>query len=307
MDATAPLDDDAATPTADARPPATESGFPSPDAAPLPVDTGVLLPPPAARPPEPPPDASDLVNALAGERPDLLEGSCVAQGGTNAFLFELTRRAHMRDPRWGLVLREGALLQDRLGYFWGDGMAEGHPETYVVDVIQRHCARAGIDAPAAPGWLDDTAAGGTWTLRPLDEGDPRPPAPPADAGPAAPPPLPDEFGVVQALAAERPDLLAASCRDQGGHNEFLFEAVRRLRVRDPRWGLNWKRGNVGDLSQDAVDYFYAEGEPEGRTEVYIVDIIGGHCGPNPQPAFIDQTEATRAGGTIGRWTLAPLP
>lgn len=318
---------DARAPGPDARAPGTDGATPAPDGATsapdarvLPTDGAVApppdaapapsLPPAAARPPAPPPDGSDVVNALAGERPDLLAGSCVEMGGNNEFLFEVVRRLRARDVRWGLVARGGALLQDRVGYYWGDGPAEGGAETYVIDVIGRHCARPGVDEPAVPGWLDDSAAGGQWTLRPLT-GDPLPP--PADAGPGPGPgpgpmlPLPDERGTVDGLAAERPDLLAASCVEHGGHNEFLFELVRRLRARDPRWGLNWKRGNVGDMSQDVVDYFWADGEPEGRTEVYIIDVIGGHCGDNPSPAFTDVTEATRQGGTIGRWTLQPLP
>ena len=32
---------------------------------------------------------------------------------------------------------------------------------------------------------------------------------------------------------------------------------------DPRWGLNWKRGRVGDMSQDVVDYYYG---PRGRAD-----------------------------------------
>ena len=36
--------------------------------------------------------------------------------------------------------------------------------------------------------------------------------------------------------------------------------------------------------------------------MYILDIIGGHCGPAPQPAWNDVTQATLDGGTIGVWT-----
>ena len=157
---------------------------------------------------------------------------------------------------------------------------------------------------AAPGSDAGTGAASD-AGAPIDTGTAgSPDSGPPDAGPPAPLPLPDESGTVSALAAERPDLLAASCVEHGGNNDFLFELVRRLRAIDDRWGLNWKRGVVGDMSQDVVDYHFGDGEREGSTDVYIIDVIGGHCGDSPSPAWIDQTEATRAGGTIGMWTLA---
>jgi hypothetical protein len=115
---------------------------------------------------------------------------------------------------------------------------------------------------------------------------------------------PDEFDVVEQVALEFPELLAGSCVKMGGNNEFLFEVVRRLRMIDPRWGLNWKRGVVGDLSQDVVDYHWGEGEPEESTDVFIIDMIVGHCGKDPQAGWIDVTQATLDAGTVGMWTLA---
>jgi hypothetical protein len=128
-------------------------------------------------------------------------------------------------------------------------------------------------------------------------------------GPRAPNPAPGQRlpfpawgqGVVQQLAAERPDLLNQSC----GNNRFMYEAVRRLRARDNRFGLNWKRGLVGDLSTDIVNYNYGPDSDEGTRNVYIIDVIGGHCGPSPSWAWIDQTQATRSAGTVGIWTLQP--
>ncbi len=115
------------------------------------------------------------------------------------------------------------------------------------------------------------------------------------------------FGVINQLAVARRDLLVNSCHEFGGNNNFMFEAVRRLReaTGSNRWGLNIKRGNQG-LSQDIVTYFYGpEGtEMENDIRVYIFDIIGGHCGNNPGPNWEDVTEKTRTGGTIGRWTTA---
>lgn len=134
---------------------------------------------------------------------------------------------------------------------------------------------------------------------------------PEPGGPAHPPsavfphdPTPDGYSIVQQVAAERPDWLLESCVADGGNNEFLFEVVRRLRAQDTRWGLNWKRGVVGDLSQDVVDYHYGADPSEGSTNVYIVDMITGHCGPDPQPGWIDVTQATLEGNTVGMWTLA---
>ena len=329
-DGSAGLGQDARSPApsvADGSVPATDIGHfgPAPDAghpvsaldavAPPgpPADVGAPppppppLPPPAATPPAPPPNASAAVSQLVNERRDLFDDACVEQGGHPEFQRELLRRLRTQDARWGFISRDGELLWDRLGYFYGAGPPEGSAEAYVIDYIVSYCARAGVDAPSSPGWQDDTAAGGNWTLSGFD-GAPPPPPPDADAGGPAPVlPLPDERGMVQALADERPDLLAASCVQEGGNNDFLYELVRRLRVRDVRWGLNWKRGNVGDMSQDVVDYFWAEGEPEGRTEVYIIDVIGSHCSPEASAAFTDVTESTRLGGTIGRWTLQPLP
>jgi hypothetical protein len=69
--------------------------------------------------------------------------------------------------------------------------------------------------------------------------------------------------------------------------------------------LNWKRGNVGDMSQDIVTYNFGSGPDEGTTNVYIMDVIGGHCGGSPDWNWQDQTGATRAANSIGRWTLQP--
>ena len=119
-----------------------------------------------------------------------------------------------------------------------------------------------------------------------------------------PDPAPNAYAVVQKTAADHPQLLAQSCVDTGGSNAFLFEVVRRLRKLDDRWGLNWKRGKVGDLSQDVVDYHWGSGVSEGSTEVYIIDVITGHCGHNPKPGWVDVTQATLDKNEIGRWTLA---
>ena len=137
-------------------------------------------------------------------------------------------------------------------------------------------------------------------------------APPPGPRAANPPPggrlgLPNRFSVVQQVAARFPREFRASCptEHRGDTNRFLYELVRELRKEDTRWGLNWKRGGFGDMSQDIVTYNYGSEPDEGTRQVYIIDIMFGHCGPNPSPGWIDQTEATRNAGTIGVWTLLP--
>jgi hypothetical protein len=281
------------------------------------IDSGTLadvscsLPPPVARPPAALPSRLAVVETLAAERPDWLLGSCPSQGGDRRFLFEVLRRLRDTDPRWGLDRRTGSLSDDIITYFYGDGCPEGSRESYMVDIIGRLCPRPGIDPPSVPTWIDRSGEGPVWTLMGYAPGSmpdasvPRDVvSPPADTG-VSTLPLPNGRPVVEAVARERPELLRNSCVETGGNNEFLFEVVRRLRRMDPRWGLNWKRGRVGDMSQDVVDYYRGPGAPvEGSTDVYIIDMIGGHCGDSPSAAWTDVTEATAMGGTIGRWTLA---
>lgn len=108
--------------------------------------------------------------------------------------------------------------------------------------------------------------------------------------------------VVESVGRAFPVLLKNSCQDHpGGNWEFLDWCVDTLRTHDLRWGYNGKRGNANDPSKDVVDYHRGAGSEQGATEVYIIDVIGGHCGVNPSVIWNDVTEITLAAGTIGRW------
>jgi hypothetical protein len=107
--------------------------------------------------------------------------------------------------------------------------------------------------------------------------------------------------VVQQVAALFPHLLASSCQEHGGSWGFMDAVVDTLRSYDTRWGYNGKRGNPNDPSMDAITYHYSGGPDHGSTDVYIIDVVGGHCGPTPSPSWNDVTAATRNGGSIGRW------
>lgn len=150
----------------------------------------------------------------------------------------------------------------------------------------------GAVATSADATIVVTGSGGTGNRTP------NPPAP-------TPPnylPLPNRAAVVDELARLYPGELRSSCRDFGGNNTWLFRLVERLRREDTRWGLNWKRARVGDMSQDAITYNYGPENDEGTLYVHVVDVIGGHCGGNPTPAWINQTVLWSTGA---KWTLQP--
>lgn len=130
------------------------------------------------------------------------------------------------------------------------------------------------------------------------------PRAPDPAGPTPPNylPLPNRFSVVNEVAAQYPGDLRNSCTEHGGNNRFLFRVVERLRQEDKRWGLNWRRNNVGDMSQDVITYNFGSQPDEGTRQIHVVDIIGGHCGPNPGAVWFDQTILFSTGAT---WTLVP--
>ena len=140
-----------------------------------------------------------------------------------------------------------------------------------------------------------------------------PPPGPRTPNPAAGQRLPEPNylqSVVEQAARDLPGFLVNSCVDTGGNNRFMFEVTKRLRARDNRWGNNIKRGSQG-LSQDIVTYNNSANPDEGATtgptaatlDIYMYDIIGGHCGPAPGPNWAPVHQATINGAARGVWTL----
>lgn len=121
-------------------------------------------------------------------------------------------------------------------------------------------------------------------------------------------PRPNHSSIVRGVANAFPGLLVNSCQEHGGTWEFMDRTVDALRAFDGRWGYNAKRGNMNDPSVDVASYYY--GPPidniNGDPRVYIFDLIGGHCGPNPVIIWNDVTDITFQSGTLGR-TMYPRP
>ena len=88
--------------------------------------------------------------------------------------------------------------------------------------------------------------------------------------------------------AAHPDELADSCQEHGGSWDFMEGLVAFLQSRSSgRVGFNGKRG-TSEASMDAIAYYHGDLPPtEGSPDVYIVDVIGGHCGPSPSASWND--------------------
>lgn len=114
-------------------------------------------------------------------------------------------------------------------------------------------------------------------------------------------PAPDGSDIVRQVFAERGDLLARSCQDEGGTWELLDEIVDRLRMRDLRWGYNGRRGDPNFPGRDEVAYHFGPGPSENSRDTYAFDVISGHCGPNPVPSWQDVTSLGTIWITRGRF------
>jgi len=114
------------------------------------------------------PDMFHVVEDLAAERPDLLAGSCIREGGSWDFLDLLVDRLRETDERWGYNWKrgvEGDPSHDCVDYHYGSDTREGSTNVYIIDVIVDHCGSP------SPGWTDQTEATaeagtiGRWTGR----------------------------------------------------------------------------------------------------------------------------------------------
>ena len=129
-----------------------------------------------------------------------------------------------------------------------------------------------------------------------------------DPAPGTRLPLPIESGLVNDEYNRNTSDWQNSCQDRQGERGWVWidKLIDRLRTKDLRWGYNGKRGNANDPSQDVIDYHYGAGLSQGSTQVYIIDVMFGHCGGAPGPTWIDQTAVTAASNTVGRY-IYPRP
>jgi hypothetical protein len=122
-------------------------------------------------------------------------------------------------------------------------------------------------------------------------------------------PLPDIRAFVQQASNARPELIAQSCPNglKYQNNPWLDYIVDQLRTLDTRWGYNGKptktaaenNGQPVIAAGDEVAFHYGAGPDQNSPDVYLIDLLEGHCGPTPRLTYRDFTGEER-----GFWTGA---
>jgi hypothetical protein len=158
--------------------------------------------------------------------------------------------------------------------------------TTLTAVVPAAAAAGAVDVVVSNNhigpWGSATSTGG-FTYTAVSAPPPPPPPPP--------PSLPDVRAQIQQWTNERPDLFARQCEAGVKYVNSPWQdfIVDRLRQIDPRWGYNGKptrtAADNGGLpvvaAGDELAYYYGNGTAQGSVEVYLVDILLGHCGPSP--------------------------
>lgn len=116
--------------------------------------------------------------------------------------------------------------------------------------------------------------------------------------------IPNCQHIVERLSREFPDEWRKAHNPSGGGPET--EAfIRRLAyvlhtTVSPNFGLNAKRGNYNDLSDDVVNWI-GEGpghDPKTGSPVTVIDVIGGAGGPDPRPMWMPFSDLPGPGGWV---------
>ena len=133
---------------------------------------------------------------------------------------------------------------------------------------------------------------------------------PADPPPGARLPLPDARPFINAMSGQLATLASCPFGRKYSSNPWLDKLIDNLRASDARWGYNGKPTRQAEHNDgvpvtcagDEIAYHYGAGASQGSPNVYLIDTLGGHCGPTPATTYRDFT-----GEEPGFWTLTRTP
>ena len=112
---------------------------------------------------------------------------------------------------------------------------------------------------------------------------------------------------VARIAAENPEAFK-NCHTGNAHTEDFIRIVAfELNAKDPNVGLNGKRGNPDDISDDAINILDPDDGP-GQTpdgdKCWVVDIVYSAGAPN---AAVTWNPIPDAEGSTGAWVMPGPP
>jgi hypothetical protein len=122
--------------------------------------------------------------------------------------------------------------------------------------------------------------------------------------------IPNLQHIVAKAAADHPTEWKNAHTGNAHTEDFIRLCAPLLALEDARFGLNGKRGNPHDISDDAVN---VKGEGPGTDSTTgqpctVIDIIGGAGGPNPQPQWGVMTDPVASSGAwVASGTAPPQP
>lgn len=158
-----------------------------------------------------------------------------------------------------------------------------------------------------------TTIGSTTPTTPTTPTDPN--APVVGPRPNDPPagsrlPLPNARPFIDAMSGLLGTLNSCPFGRKYSSNPWLDRLVDNLRASDARWGYNGKPTKVPSENNgfpvtcagDEIAYHYGAGDSLNSPSVYLIDVLGGHCGSTPATTYRDFT-----GEEPGFWTLTRTP
>jgi hypothetical protein len=120
--------------------------------------------------------------------------------------------------------------------------------------------------------------------------------------------IPNMLAEVEKCKADYPQAWTDAHTGNPRTEDFIRLLATRLHRIEPRFGLNGKRGNPLDISDDAINWI-GEGpghDPSTGLPVTVFDVIRGAGGPTPQPSW-DRIDLAGPGAWVQPTTIAVPP
>ena len=124
--------------------------------------------------------------------------------------------------------------------------------------------------------------------------------------------IPNMLAEVERCQADYPQAWTDAHTGNSQSEDFIKLLAQHLHALDVKFGLNGKRGNPSDLSDDALNYLCAASESTGRTPeglpCVVIDVIGAAGSTGAYPTWQVFSVAPEANGAwVQPGPVVPVP